>query len=410
MPNAQPVAPADRIDALDALRGTALVGILAANLLVFGGVTGLDATARAAMPFAKIDAAVRWLQVILVEGKFYGLFSLLFGIGAGILLARVGRDNPGQLFRRRMLGLVVIGVLHSLVWRGDILLLYALLGLLLPAVGDWSDVRLLRVGIGLFAAAIAWQYLMLLLMPALGLPVAWPFALVWNSVESYYPAMDAAVANGDLFAMLRFNLMSIWGERWPTLLATGRPFKVLGFFLIGMWVMRRGIPGAIGDHRALLTRVARWGALVGLPANLLFASCRFLGRENVLGAFTPLAEAIGILSLTLGYAAWFALLWSSGHSRSLRLLQPLGRVALTAYLMQSVLCLYGLSGLGLGWYLRLGATAATGLVVPVIALQLVLARWWLARFEFGPVEWIWRSLTYGAGQRMRAGGRSRTAG
>lgn len=398
---ARPVAEGDRLDVLDALRGVSLLGILLANLLIFGGVMYLDEATRDAMPYPKLDAAVRWIQLVFIEGKFYGLFSLLFGIGAGLQLGTGEDRGRNQLFRRRMLVLAAIGLLHSLLWTGDILLFYAVLGLLLPTCARLPAQPMLRWGMGLFAGAAAWQYVVFGVVTQFGLPSGWPFVLAWDYLEPHYAAMDAAQFRGDLVTMARYNLTAIWADRWSHLLASARPFKVFGFFLIGLWAVRAGIPGALATHRALLARVVRWCVPIGLLGALVLAFGRFVDPDGVAGALIPVAEAVGILGLTLGYAAMFALVWQRWRPVFLQLFQPLGRMALTVYLMQTILCLFGLSALGLGWFKQVGAAQATAIALPVILVQMVFAHWWLARYRFGPAEWLWRSLTYGARQPMR---------
>jgi uncharacterized protein len=175
---------------------------------------------------------------------------------------------------------------------------------------------------------------------------------------------------------------------------------VFGFFVLGLAAGRSVIVAAIPAHRPLLRRVATWGLVIGLPANLLFAAGR-LTTDPVAWGLLPLAESVGILAMTLGYAAGFALVWDRHRPWLAEQLQPLGRMALTCYLTQTLICQYGLSGLGLGWFLEVGAATATALVVPVLVLQWGFARWWLGRYRFGPVEWAWRSLTYGRAQPMR---------
>lgn len=396
-----PVSTGDRIAVLDALRGVALVGILVANLLVFAGVVFLDDNARAAQPWPKVDAGVRWLQVIFVEGKFYGLFSLLFGMGAAMQLDSGHDPARNARFRRRMLVLGVIGLVHSMIWTGDILLFYAVLGLLLPRAARLEPRVMVRLGLGMFAAAAAWQYLVFGGTTMLGLPSGWPFILAWDYLEPHYVAMDAAQARGDVLLMIRYNLTAIWADRWPGLLSSGRPFKVFGFFLIGMWAVRAGIPAALRQHRPLLVRVAWWGVCCGVPSAALFAAGRFLDRDGPVGAIMPMAESGGILALTLGYAACVALVWDRSRPTVLRMFEPLGRMALSIYLTQTLICLYGLSGLGVGWFMQIGAAAATAIAFPVIAVQLLFAHWWLSRYRFGPAEWLWRSLTYGVRQPMR---------
>jgi uncharacterized protein len=397
----RPVAEGDRLDVLDALRGLSLLGILLANVMVFAGVLYLDHAARAAMPYPKLDAAVRWLQVIFIEGKFYGLFSLLFGIGAGLQLG-VGSDHGrNRLFRRRMVVLAAIGFLHSMLWTGDILFFYAVLGLFLPSCARMESQRLLQLGFGLFAVAAGWQYFVFGGITLFGLPSGWPFALAWDYLEPHYAAMDAAQWRGDVVTMARYNLTAIWADRWSHLIASGRPFKVFGCFLIGMWAVRAGIPAALGAHWPLLKRVTRLALPIGLIGATALAIGRYQDPDGVFGTLMPITEAIGILGLTLGYAALFAMVWQQWRPALLQLFQPLGRMALTVYLMHTVIFLFGLSELGVGWFMRIGAAHATVLALPVILMQIVFAQWWLARFRFGPAEWLWRSLTYGTRQPMR---------
>jgi uncharacterized protein len=386
---------------LDVVRGVALLGILAANLLVFAGVVYLDEATKAAIPLAWVDAGMRWLHVIFIEGKFYGLFSLLLGVGAGMQLGAAPDATRDRRFRRRMLALAVIGAVHSMLWVGDILLFYAVLGIALPSCARMTPARTLRIAVVLFAVAAAWQYLVFGAITLLGLPSGWPFVLAWDYFAPHFAAMDAAQARGDLLLLIRYNLTAIWADRWPGLLASGRPFKVFGFFLIGIWAVRSGIPAAIRQHAGLLRLVIRWGLPLGLLGSGLYAAGRFLDLAGPLEAVTPIAESLGILALTISYAALLALAWDTWRPAYLRVFQPLGRMALTVYLSQTLICLIGLSGLGLGWFMRMGATTATALALPVIALQMALAHWWLARFRFGPAEWLWRSLTYGERQPMR---------
>jgi uncharacterized protein len=398
---AVPVNDVDRLDVLDVMRGVALFGILLANVLVFAGVMYLSEEVRSALPHPKLDAAVRWLQVIFIEGKFYAVFSLLLGIGAAMHLGD-GRDPVRvRRFRRRMLVLAAIGLAHSVLWTGDILFFYAVLGMLLPWCVRLTARQLVQGGAMLFAMAAAWQYLVFDGVRLLGLPGAWPFSLAWDHLEPHLAAMDAAQQRGDLITLMRYNLTAIWADRWTHLIATGRPFRVFGMFLLGMWTARAGIPGALERHRPLIIRVLRIALPMGLLGSVLLAVGRLRSPESVLGDVMPISESVGILGLSLAYAAMIALIWQRWRPAILRVFQPLGRMALTVYLSQTLICLVGLSELGVGWFMQIGAFAATWIALPVILLQMMFAHWWLARFRFGPAEWLWRSLTYGARQPMR---------
>jgi uncharacterized protein len=207
----------ERIPALDVLRGVAVAGILFANVLVFFGLVFLPPDRAAALPTAEADAVVRFLERILVEGKFYSIFSLLFGIGFGLQLAR-GGEQALPLFRRRLRILLAIGAAHAfLIWSGDILMLYALLGFILPWFARKSDRALLRWIVILLAIPI------LLYAAALG---------IWTLVGPGNTPSAAATPAGILAIFERMgtggvkdaflgNLLMVAG-RWADLFATMR--------------------------------------------------------------------------------------------------------------------------------------------------------------------------------------------
>jgi uncharacterized protein len=173
--------------------------------------------------------------------------------------------------------------------------------------------------------------------------------------------------------------------------------KVLGMFVLGVWTVRAGIVDRPAAHRAFIASWARRGWLIGLPANVV-AVWAFLhweygspGAGSLLGV---VAQAVGYPMLALGYACVVALLVMSG-SRLLAAFGPVGRMALTNYLMHSVICIVLSYGFGFGLWWEVSVTTAFAIAVAIIAIQMPISAWWLARFQFGPVEWLWRRLTYG---------------
>lgn len=392
-----PVHEQQRLDVLDAMRGFALIGVLAANLLTFSGVVFQDEAHRAATALPRLDVAVRWLQVIVVEGKFYGLFSLLFGIGVAMFLDRSGDANGPRRFQRRMLVLAGIGVLHSILWLGDVLLLYATLGLMLLSLRGWNARRLLELGLICFGLAAAWR--IALPWVTVALEPSLTRLSPSDSPDLTYARYFQAIADGSVGAMVRTNLQLLVLDRWPGLLASGRAFQVFGLFVLGFAAGRGTLVTDLPTHAPLLRRLAGWGLGIGLPANLLFAVGRF-HPESIAAVIPPLAESLGVLAFTISYASCFALGYAAAAPWLAQQFRPLGRTALSCYLTQTVVGLFGFSGLGLGGFRVIGAAAATALVVPIIVAQWVLATWWLNRFRFGPAEWLWRSLTYGSRQPM----------
>ena len=382
----------ERIELLDALRGFALFGILLANILVWSGWVLMPEYQRVALAGQE---AVTWqyrFHHLLVDGKFYTIFSLLFGAGFSLQIARLSaRGAEGlRIFRRRVLVLLAIGLIHSwLIWDGDILTLYALLGLLLPSFHGWSERRLLA------AAA-----LLIFVIPPAGI---WLFATMrWQPHQALY---GLSFAMGEaLGADTSLDKAVEWVRRddfmgWFSWVVSGTPFtwglrleswripKVLGIMLLGMIVGRRLASGDLLDNPRLIRRVLALGAAVGFPASIAYAYLPAQGQ-------TSWPSLLGTVPLALAYAAGFVLLWPRAR-RLLGHLAPVGRMALSNYLTQSIVGTLLFYGIGLGLVGRLQPLEIYGVAVLIFAAQLLFSRWWLARHEQGPAEAFWRMCTYG---------------
>jgi uncharacterized protein len=384
----------ERIATLDVLRGVAVAGILFANVLVFFGLFALPPEQAAALPTASADRIVGFLEHVFVEGKFYSIFSLLFGIGFGVQLAR-GGEAALPRFRRRLRILLGIGLIHAvLIWAGDILMLYALLGFTMPWFARRTDRELLR-----------WTVILLALPTTLYLVAlaAWTLAgsgTTQASSGSGLPrqllAIFEAIGTGGIREAVVGNLVFL-GARWADLIMTVRFPKVLGMFVLGLWTVRTGLALAPSDRRPTLIKWSRLGWGIGLPANLVATGA--LERWPYLppspGALLGVAmQGVGIPLLALGYAATVALLVADGR-RVVSAFAPVGRMALTNYLTHSIVCVVLSYGFGFALWWRIGASTAMAIAAAILAVQIPLSAWWLARFRFGPVEWAWRRLTYG---------------
>jgi len=381
----------ERIPALDVLRGIAVAGILFANVLVFFGLVFLPSERAAALPTAEADSIVRFLERVLVEGKFYSIFSLLFGIGFGLQLARGGEPALPR-FRRRLRILLAIGAIHAfLIWSGDILMLYALLGFTLPWFARKSDPELLRWVVILLAIPTVLYALALAVWMLLG-PAQAPSSAV---MPAGILAIFERIGTGGIKDAFIGNLLMVAG-RWADLFATMRFPKVLGMFVLGLWTVRAGLAISPSSHRPLLARWALLGWAIGLPANLVgaWAAHHTSYLPPSAGALLGVAmQAVGFPMLALGYAATVGLLVVEGR-RLIGVFAPLGRMALTNYLMQSVICVVLSYGFGFGLWWRTGASTAVAIAAAIIVVQIPLSAWWLSRYRFGPVEWIWRRFTY----------------
>jgi len=393
-PAADPSAPsAERHTFVDALRGFALFGVMAANLLIFSGIVYMSEAQRAAVAPSPLDRAVLFLELFFIENKFMGLFATLFGVSFWLFLSRA-RTRGGSatvLFYRRIAWLFVIGCLHGwLLWCFDVLRFYALWAVLLPLFVSWRPRRLLAAA---YAASAV--------IPAV---VAGVRAVA--SPATAGAEMDAMALGAFSTGSYREMLAANWTYDWYLTNSIGQiayQVAVFGRLLIGLYLARTLALGALERHRELLKRVVLAGALVGVAGNTVFAT-EWLAESRapwVVGARRLLVES-GFLGLTLAYAAALALAFQRARWRdAIARLAPLGQMALSWYLLQTVGAIgvfYGFAG-GL-----MGRVTPTMLVLGCVigyAVQVALANAWMRCFRFGPAEWIWRSLTYGAPQPMR---------
>lgn len=388
----------ERIDILDALRGFALLGIIVVNIRDWAGWYALQTPEREAVSGG--PASGWWYEFLLtsaVEGKFYTIFSFLFGLGFALQLSRLrlrGLDGI-RIFRRRLLVLLAIGLIHmTFVWSGDILTLYALLGLLLPLFTGWSDRRLLILAVSLLLLPIAGVTLVHLAQVD-------PDLRLFELGDRLFVAMGGDVEGWRTW-LLREDFRSYLA--WTV---TGPPFRIGGFFeswripkvlaimLLGLLAGRKLVAGKLLDDKTLLRRVALFGLFVGVPVNIAYGLIGGLAQQEFSRTLLATAfYAVGVVPLGLAYAACFVLLWPKAQ-RMLRLFAAPGRMALTNYLSQSILGIIIFFGIGFGLYRSLGPWEFSGVAVAIFAAQVIWSRLWLRHFAQGPMEWLWRRLTYG---------------
>ena len=401
-PSEGPTSTRERHVILDALRGLALLGIALANFPEFGLWTFLSAEQQAAMPTAETDQWVRMGQYMLVDGKFYTIFSLLFGIGFSLILMRHSR----WLFFRRMLILVLIGFLHLMfIWNGDILLLYAIGGLLLMLFVNLPDKALLCTAILLILLPIGLDAL----TEFRGVDFSGPFYQAWWSEakaqgiteDNFASWLRDAQSYPEMFAFLRQGALErMWefvdGHRLP---------KVVGLFIIGYLIGKRKLYARLEELP--LKELLRCILLLSLVLSYIYAWSATNGHPWGLTAHSAL-YALSVVPLGLCYVIGFCLLYartkkSSANSPSLlftHLAAP-GRMALTNYIGQSLIGILLFYGIGGGLGTRLGLVHIELIAVGVFILQIPFSLLWLRYFRFGPLEWIWRMLTYGHWLRLK---------
>ena len=396
--DAQPVTAAHRIVVLDALRGFALMGIALANFPEFSLWTFLAEAEQASMPTAGADRIVRFLQYLLVDGKFYTIFSVLFGIGFSIIISHAAQRGAAgfRIFYRRMAILLLIGVIHMMfIWSGDILALYALMGMALPLFRNVVPKRLLR-----------WAAFFLLLPIAIvgfrivtaSNPAEWFYAQWWTVAgqqgiheDNFATWLRDAESYREVFSFLFQGAV----ERMWEFVAGQRYFKVLGLFIIGYYIGRQQIFQQLETHRRLLVCVLRVGMFLGLPMSVAYAYESVSGHPWGSIAHEVL-YALSVYPLGLAYMAGLCLLYLRRKAwRGWQVLAYPGRMALTCYIGQSLLGILLFYGIGFGWGAGMGLCPTELISLAVFAFEILLCALWLRHFHFGPLEWLWRMLTYG---------------
>jgi uncharacterized protein len=407
-----PVQQAERIQLVDILRGFALFGILLVNMVIFARpVQSIVLPIDPAIPW--YDYAAEWLIHFLGEGKFYSLFSFLFGLGLTLQMDRIERRGGrfAPLYLRRMLILLGIGAVHAfLIWVGDILIIYAVLGCLLilfrkakPRTLLIWVVLLLMIPL-LFNAAVTGLIELGRSSPQGAQQLNQTFAQVEAGYRADVERGYQVYANGDfaeitgqrVYDYLNFGLFG-------TLFALG--FNVLAMFLLGMYFGKQQIFQDLESNRPLFRKLLVWGLTVGLIGNAVYATLIMpISRFEFSGSLllATVSQGIGAPLLCLAYISAIALLTGiPAWSKRLEVLAPVGQMALTNYLSQSILCTLIFYGYGLGLFGRLGTALGIGLTFVIYLIQIPISHWWMKRFRYGPVEWLWRSLTYGQPQPMR---------
>ena len=400
---AVPTKAEQRTTLLDALRGFALFGVVWSNYAYLSLWFFAAPEQRDALPGAALDGPLILFHDILIDGKFYSIFSLLFGIGFGFFLDK-GTGGISR-FVRRMLVLLVIGWVHlRYLWGGDILTLYALLGLLLPLFRRVADRTLLVLATLLVLSPIAADTANLLTGGAYD-PVA-PIERAIGADEAVHgPIPDAFLAAAD-GGWTEFQALAERGvllRAW-IIVDSNRIPKVLGLFLIGLWTARRKLFMDPHQHSKLLTRACVAGFALGLPFCTLtwYATNHLPSFPDPEGLVGTVAYALGVVPLAIAYAAGFALLWTQARwQQQLHVLAPMGRMALTNYLLQTVIGIALFYGVGLGWGTRVSVVGYEALALAVFITQVWWSKWWLQHFRNGLMEWLWRSLTYGKVMPMR---------
>lgn len=344
-----------RIEVIDALRGFALFGIFFTHIYLLHMQHQYS---------PKILSLINIVYVNALFGKFFTIFSFLFGLSFSIQLQNsISRGESFSIkFLWRLTILFVMGAIHSLIYKGDILQLYALLGVLLLVFRNYSNKAILSLSLIFFLLSMA--------VPALRLKT--------NIEDNLNPVVD--LISGELLRKVNWYLFS-----------EGQLFVVATFFLLGYYVGKKDY---LKNYNALLfKRVALYTGIIAIICTLILAAIFFGGlRKNP--ALTYLEVTISVLmrlqqvSLSILYTTIFVLLYNSKLSNKLNVITPLGKMGLSMYILQSVLVLIFHQ-----FFINVNLIFMIIGTLVLYAGQIILAKIWMSKFKFGPIEWLWRTLT-----------------
>ena len=419
MTDAAPVTIENRIESLDVIRGFALLGILLLNILGFGLISSgyfNPEIASGITPFeVELNLGV-WAGVdVFFEGAMRCLFSLLFGAGV-VLFTSSARERGGILHYRRNFWLLGFGLFDAyvLLWSGDVLLTYALAGMALYPLRNLSPRKL-----------TAWAAVLVVLMSLMNLvfsfsldqarqiviesgaseitdPTSQELAIAWEDFASDYApspevvASELAMRRGSYASAFAFNseyMSEVLTFVLPVLLF----WDALAMMLLGMALFKWQILDASRSSGFYL-KLTLIGFGVGLFTNLYELMLVYASDFDPLMAHGYMRPTyhVGRLAMAVGYLGLVMLICREGWLVGMRArLAAVGRMALTNYLMHSLICLFIFTGAGLALVGELQRWQLYPIVLAIWITQLVLSPWWLARYRFGPVEWLWRALTYG---------------
>ena len=422
-----PVRGRERISSLDILRGIAVLGILVMNVYAF------------AMPFyaysnpllgggtGPLDLGTWFFTHLFFDQKFMSIFSMLFGAGI-ILMARRASARETRfapIFYRRQFWLMLIGLAHAyLIWFGDILFFYALCGMLVYLLHRRTAptqiivaclvlpiVPLLNFGVGTYTADLQQRVAAYEEQAAAGEELGeeelaaieeWqelkPFVLPGS--EEY--AADVAAYTGSYSDAMAFRVPFVATFHSQGFLFFG-VWRIGGLMLIGMALMQLGVLDASRSRRFYRNMMLA-GYGIGLPLVIVSALALQAQQWEPLWTFRVgyIPNYFGSIAMAFGHIAVVMLIAGSGLWAGLMArFAAVGRMALTNYLLQSIVMTTIFYGHGLGWYTQFTRFEQMGFVAGLFVVQLVASPWWLSRFRFGPAEWLWRSLTYWQRQPFR---------
>jgi uncharacterized protein len=383
----QPVPLKDRLQLIDALRGFAFLGILLTNIYAFSGYGWMEQSVIEAIPTYQMDRVVLAVIEILVSTKFITIFSILFGVGFAIQLQRAQKtgSNFKLYFLRRMLVLFLIACIHSyFLWFGDIIRYYAICGMFLVFITHWSSKTILRTAI-FFSVFLTAAVFILNGVLQISYSAGYPTRQEIYNAFAYGSFKEAMIMNWRIDSLHNFLRDS------PITLVS-----VFGKILLGYWLGRVGFFQKAAAFRAMRRKWILWGTVIGLPGSIGFwaiSSGRLSTEEPwMLPVIFVMAGALVLHSLL--YIALFIKFFNV-KSILVKSFALVGRMALSNYVLQTILCIIIFYGWFPGFKIKgVGPSLLFLISIAVFTVQVFFSKWWLSRHSMGPLEWIWKKAVY----------------
>jgi len=376
-----PIQQKERVVIVDVLRGFALFGVLMGNFT--GMLTNFVPSRIIKTLSTPFDNCLDDLHSIFIQNKFMTLFSILFGYGFGVIMDRVTKKNLNStsFFLRRMFWLFLFGCLHLAFWPGDILHVYAIAGIFLLLFRNKPDK-------GIFTWSLLFMFV-------------FPFIIrIYQQYMAYSPDYDSTtelfyttMKYGTMKDVALANYVS-YPKRWIFTLVDLRDCcESLGRFLFGYYVLRKQILVRANENKELLKRF--W--VTSMFGTIIYVGLWLLNKNSILTSkllLYPLFK-LGTFAVALFYSTSIILLFEKNNTNKLaKAFSNLGRMTLTNYLMESLVYVIIFYHVGFGLHGEWSLTTIWIAALVVYFCQIIFSGWWLSKFLYGPVEWIWRQLTY----------------
>jgi len=395
-----PVLEQERVHELDIIRGFALLGILIANMPFFASPTIYLTMTGVTWWTESWNVFAEFIIQFFTASKFFTMFSFLFGLGFVIFLQRATEkvSKPKTLFMKRLFYLLVIGLVHAFgIWYGDILVTYAMTGVFLLLFYSRKPKTILIWAFSLILIPASFMGLMGLLIYSVGDLIPTDTATVASGMQMLEKS-TAAYSSGtilDIFIQRAVDYTFMFSSNLLMM-----PI-VLGMFLFGVYIAKTEKYKNIDRHLVFYRKVWVWSLAIGLPFNVLFVYSYFeQGAEVSFHAMTYfVGSVIGGAAICFFYMTSIVLLTRfESWQKVFHPLRAVGRMALSNYLLQSVVSTLIFYNYGLGLFGQIGPLIWLIIAALIFAGQIWLSNVWIKKYRFGPMEWLWRSLTYGKRQ------------